>query len=260
MCALFDDGFGSQNILVFTCFLQKQPKSRKICTQKYDLRATGQNPSGQSSSDPCSPLCPLHLLRHSFPFGAPPPQSAATSVPSLPPLSAASTLRASVSLPSHFDLPPPLDQGIAIGFREGLFYGKGHEVEFSSVSVCAKKQAKGNIMQLTTRQVCDLYITDLTIAQKIALFYSTINQFLTFYIADRCQTFFAATLVLFAVSQTVERFEFAESEWPFLSLVCPPSRLLMALQCSSGPQHQQPERVWFGLVNARPAAPPSQGV
>jgi len=45
-------------------------------------------------------------------------------------------------------------------------------------------------------QVCDLYLTHLTAAQKITLFYGTLNHFLILYISDRAVVIFTAMWVL----------------------------------------------------------------
>ena len=64
-----------------------------------------------------------------------------------------------------------------------------------------KKLSQGCVMQLCSRQVADLYLTDLTIAQKIAVFYGTLNHFLILYVADRSVVLFTAMWTLFAVAQ-----------------------------------------------------------
>eukprot|EP00669_Euglena_mutabilis_P011079 TRINITY_DN574_c0_g1_i2.p1 TRINITY_DN574_c0_g1~~TRINITY_DN574_c0_g1_i2.p1 ORF type:complete len:782 (+),score=364.67 TRINITY_DN574_c0_g1_i2:3-2348(+) len=91
--------------------------------------------------------------------------------------------------------------GLEIGFSEAFFYGKGRDVEFNAASVFLKKLAQGCVMQLASRQVCDLYLTHLTAAQKITLFYGTLNHFLILYISDRAVVIFTAMWVLFQVAE-----------------------------------------------------------
>ena len=81
--------------------------------------------------------------------------------------------------------PSPGHQGLTIGFSECFFYGKGRDVEFNAASVFLKKLSQGCVMQLASRQVCDLYLMHLTMAQKIAVFYGTLNHFIILYVADR---------------------------------------------------------------------------
>ena len=50
-------------------------------------------------------------------------------------------------------------------------------------------------------QVCDLYLTHLTLFQKIAVFYGTLNHFVVLYVADVSVVLFTAMWVLFAVAQ-----------------------------------------------------------
>ena len=56
-------------------------------------------------------------------------------------------------------------------------------------------------MQLASRQVTDLYLTHLTIMQKIALFYGTLNHFLNIVAADISIFVFAYMFVAFQVAQ-----------------------------------------------------------
>jgi hypothetical protein len=91
-------------------------------------------------------------------------------------------------------------QGVDIIFTEWLFYGKGRDVEFNAASVFLKKLAQGCVMQLASRQVCDLYLTELTCAQKFALFYGTINHFIIIWISDHSVVAFTSMWVLFQLA------------------------------------------------------------
>ena len=66
--------------------------------------------------------------------------------------------------------------------------------------VFIKKLAQGAVMQMASRQVCDLYLRHLTIFQKVAVFYGTLNHFLTLYVADKSIMLYPAMWVLFAVA------------------------------------------------------------
>ena len=94
-----------------------------------------------------------------------------------------------------------VQQGVDINFTEFLFYGKGRDVEFNAASVFLKKLAQGCVMQLASRQVCDLYLTHLTVAQKVALFYGTVNHFIIIWISDKSVFLFTAMWVLFQTAQ-----------------------------------------------------------
>uniref|UniRef100_A0A7S1JEU0 GH16 domain-containing protein n=1 Tax=Eutreptiella gymnastica TaxID=73025 RepID=A0A7S1JEU0_9EUGL len=94
-----------------------------------------------------------------------------------------------------------VSQGVNIAFTETLFYGKGRDVEFNAASVFLKKLAQGCVMQLASRQVCDLYLVHLTIFQKIALFLGTLNHFMVIVIADTSIFLFTWCFVLYQVAQ-----------------------------------------------------------
>ncbi len=49
-------------------------------------------------------------------------------------------------------------------------------------TVFLRKLGEGCAMQLCSRQVCDLYVTHLTVLQKVALFYGSLNHFLIIWI------------------------------------------------------------------------------
>ena len=104
--------------------------------------------------------------------------------------------------------------GLKIGYTEFLFYGKGRDAEFNAASVFLKKLASGCCMQLASRQVCDLYLTDLTIMQKVALFYGTINHFLNIVVADVSIFIFAYMFVAFQVAQVLCRGGQLALLWP----------------------------------------------
>jgi hypothetical protein len=91
--------------------------------------------------------------------------------------------------------------GLTIGYTEFLFYGKGRDAEFNAASVFLKKLAQGCAMQLASRQVTDLYLTHLTIMQKIALFYGTLNHFVNIVAADTSIFVFAYMFTAFQVAQ-----------------------------------------------------------
>eukprot|EP00668_Euglena_longa_P002959 GGOE01003456.1.p1 GENE.GGOE01003456.1~~GGOE01003456.1.p1 ORF type:complete len:3098 (-),score=946.50 GGOE01003456.1:364-9156(-) len=91
--------------------------------------------------------------------------------------------------------------GLGICFNEHLFYGKGRDVEFNAASTFLKKLAQGCVMQLASRQVAELYLTELTFWQRWALFYGTISHFLTIYITDLSIFVFAYMWVCFQLAQ-----------------------------------------------------------
>ena len=90
-------------------------------------------------------------------------------------------------------------QGVKISHTEFMFYGKGRDTEFLAASLFFKKLAQGAVMQLASRQMCDLYVTRLMVLEKVALFYGTINHFINIWIQDVSIFAFTYMMVLYQV-------------------------------------------------------------